>query len=89
MLGAYIGRLTGGFKVNTWTQEQDNFLRSNWKTMSDEYKAASVGHPISSTKARRCKLGLYESKVTMHIASLGMVTRFSRRSGPKNNPSPI
>lgn len=62
MLGAYIGRLTGGFKVNTWTQEQDDFLRSNWKTMSDEDMAASVGHPISSTKARRCKLGLYESK---------------------------
>ena len=48
--------------TNLWTQEQDDFLRANWETMSDEEMAIAVGHPVSSTSARRGKLGLYHRK---------------------------
>jgi len=47
---------------NLWTPEQDQFLRDHWQEMSDEEMAANVGHPLTSTKARRGKLGLYERK---------------------------
>ena len=47
---------------NYWTPEQDQFLRDHWQKMSDEEMAANVGHPLTSTKARRGKLGLYERK---------------------------
>lgn len=47
---------------NLWTQEQDDFLRAHWDDMSDEEMAVVVGHPPSSTQARRGKLGLYHRK---------------------------
>jgi len=47
---------------NLWTPEQDQYLRDHWQEMSDEEMAAVVGHPLTSTKARRGKLGLYERK---------------------------
>lgn len=48
--------------TNLWTQEQDDFLRANWETMSDEEMAIAVGHPVPSTSARRRKLGLHHRK---------------------------
>lgn len=45
-----------------WTPEEDDFLRANWQKMSDEEMAEAVGHPLSSTKARRGKLGLCHRK---------------------------
>lgn len=51
-----------GVMKNYWTPEQDQFLRDHWQEMSDEEMAANVGHPLTSTKARRGKLGLYERK---------------------------
>lgn len=47
---------------NYWTPEQDQYIRDHWKDMSDEDLAEAVGHPLTSTKARRGKLGLYERK---------------------------
>ena len=49
-------------KKNLWTPEQDRFLRDHWQEMSDEDMADAVGHPLTSTKARRGKLGLYQRK---------------------------
>lgn len=45
-----------------WTQAQDDYLRAHWQEQSDEDMAAAVGHPLSSTKARRGKLGLRHRK---------------------------
>lgn len=47
---------------NLWTPEQDQFLRDHWQEMSDEELAGNVGHPLTSTRARRGKLGLCERK---------------------------
>lgn len=49
-------------KKNLWTKEQDDFLREHWQEMSDEELGNAVGHPTSSTQARRGKLGLYNRK---------------------------
>lgn len=47
---------------NLWTPEQDDFLRAHWQEMSDEELSFAVGHPLTSTRARRNKLGLQERK---------------------------
>lgn len=41
-----------------WTHEQDQYIRDHWTEATDEELAAAVGHPVSSTHARRLKLGL-------------------------------
>ena len=43
---------------NPWTPEQDAYLCEHWGNQTDEEMAAAVGHPVSSTRARRLKLGL-------------------------------
>lgn len=45
-----------------WTDEEDQYLRAHWQEQSDEELAAAVGHPVSSTQARRGKLGLCHRK---------------------------
>lgn len=47
---------------NYWTSAQDDYLRAHWQEQSDEELAAAVGHPLSSTMARRGKLGLCHRK---------------------------
>lgn len=47
---------------NPWTPEQDDYLRQHWTEQTDEELGAAVGHPASSTQARRGKLGLYHRK---------------------------
>ncbi len=41
-----------------WTSDQDAYLQEHWQEQTDEELAAAVGHPVSSTHARRLKLGL-------------------------------
>lgn len=48
--------------ANRWMPEQDDYLRAHWQEMSDEELANAVGHPLSSTAARRGKLGLCHRK---------------------------
>ena len=43
---------------NYWTAEQDQYLIDHWKDQSESELAAAVGHTVSSTNARRGKLGL-------------------------------
>lgn len=44
--------------MERWTPEQDEYIRTHWETEDDEALSAAVGHPVSSTSARRAKLGL-------------------------------
>lgn len=43
---------------NPWTPGQDAYLCEHWEDQTDEEMAAAVGHPVSSTRARRLKLEL-------------------------------
>ena len=45
-------------RKNLWTPEQDAYIQSHWQERTDEELAAAVGHTVSSTMARRHKLGL-------------------------------
>lgn len=47
---------------NPWTPEQDAYLCEHWGDQTDKEMAAVVGHPVSSTRARRLKLGLRTRK---------------------------
>lgn len=42
---------------NLWTAEQDAYIAAHWQDQTDEEMAENVGHSVSSTKARRAKLG--------------------------------
>lgn len=42
---------------NLWTAEQDAYIAAHWQDQTDEEMAKAVGHPVSSTRARRAKLG--------------------------------
>lgn len=44
-------------KKNLWTAEQDAYIAAHWQDQTDEEIAAAVGHPLTSTAARRNKLG--------------------------------
>lgn len=45
-----------------WTESDDQFIRENWQNMSDEEIADAIGHSLSSTQARRTKLGLHHRR---------------------------
>ena len=42
---------------NLWTPEQDAYIAAHWRDQTDEEIAVAVGHPLTSTAARRNKLG--------------------------------
>ena len=46
------------FDYNPWTQEEDNYILSHWKTEADMIMCKKLGRTYKATQARRLSLGL-------------------------------
>ena len=46
------------FAYNPWTQEEDNYILSHWKTEADMIMCKKLGRTYKATQARRLSLGL-------------------------------
>ena len=55
----YANKKLGLTRTNFWKNEDINFIKNNWEKISDKELAETVKHPLRSTKAKRCELGLY------------------------------
>ena len=47
---------------NKWSKENEDFLRDNWRSMSDSEIAQSIGKSVSSVYSKRHRNGMIKHK---------------------------